>query len=322
MSESLTIDGHSIGPGEQKTLGLKVAKLPSGTLINIETHVFRSRNPGPTLLVLAGVHGDEINGIEIVRQSIEKQVFSGLPRGNVIAIPVLNVYGFINFSREVPDGKDVNRSFPGTQRGSLASRVAWILSNKILPLVDVVLDFHTGGSSRFNYPQIRYSAEDPNALELAKAFAAPYTIASKPISRSLRHTAMKFGKTVLVYEAGEALRLDGFAINEGLKGLKRVLHHHGMLTSSPKAEEGLFFDKKTWQRAAHSGMFIWQRSSGTYVKKGEILGHIHDTNGIVSYPVTAKIDGYIIGHNNAPVVNLGDPLFHLSPTPGGVMMNM
>ncbi|MEM6724952.1 MAG: succinylglutamate desuccinylase/aspartoacylase family protein [Bacteroidota bacterium] len=315
MSESLIIDGHSIAPGEQKTLGLQVAKLPSGTIINIEVHVFRSLNPGPTLLVLAGVHGDEINGIEIVRQSIHQQVFQDLHRGNVIAIPVLNVYGFINFSREVPDGKDVNRSFPGTQRGSLASRVAWILSNKILPVIDVGLDFHTGGSSRFNYPQIRYSADDPNALELARAFAAPYTIVSKPISKSLRQTALKSGKTILVYEAGEALRLDGYAISEGMNGLKRVLLHHGMIPNAPKAEPGLFFDKKTWQRAAHSGMFIWQKSSGTFVKKGEILGYIHETNGIVHYPVKAKIDGYIIGHNNAPVVNLGDPLFHLSPAP-------
>jgi len=130
----------------------------------------------------------------------------------------------------------------------------------------MALDFHTGGSSRYNYPQIRFSAEDPHALELAKAFGAPYTIASKPIAKSLRHTALKSGKTVLVYEAGEALRLDGFAIKEGMNGLKRVLQHHGMISDAPNAATGLFFDKKTWQRAAHSGMFIWHKSSGAFVK--------------------------------------------------------
>ncbi|MEM7105585.1 MAG: succinylglutamate desuccinylase/aspartoacylase family protein [Bacteroidota bacterium] len=313
MDEPFEIDGTQIEPGQTKKISIKVARLHSGTGINLDLKVYRSKNPGPTMLVLGGVHGDEINGVEIVRKAITSKFFENLNCGSVIVIPLLNIYGFINFSREVPDGKDVNRSFPGNQKGSLASRVAWILFKKILPLVDFGIDFHTGGASRYNYPQVRYNIGDEASKQLAEAFAPPVLICNKPISKSLRAEARKIDVPVIIYEGGEALRFNGFAIQEGLNGLLRVMKTHNMIDEAPPQHLGtLEFSKSTWQRAARSGIFVWEISSGSYVKKGDLLGKIFEPHGKDSLRVTSRKSAYIIGHNNAPVVSQGDALFHFA----------
>ncbi|MEZ4907305.1 MAG: succinylglutamate desuccinylase/aspartoacylase family protein [Saprospiraceae bacterium] len=166
----MEINGNIINPGENKTLKIRVGKLPSGTSISIVSHVFRSINPGKTILLLGGVHGDEINGIEILRSAIEKKYFDDLKSGTVIVVPVLNIFGFINYNRDVNNGKDLNRSFPGSENGSLAARVAKKFTNFFLLHADIVIDFHTGGDTRYNFPQIRYSQKDKDAFELAKVF--------------------------------------------------------------------------------------------------------------------------------------------------------
>jgi len=233
MIDEIIIDGNHIVPGQQSLLQLSVAQLPSGTDIHLNVHVYRSRRKGPKVLVLGGLHGDEVNGVEIVRRSIVDELFENLQIGSVIAIPLLNIYGFINFSRDLPDGKDVNRSFPGSRNGSLASRVARTLTEHIFPYVDFGIDFHTGGSSRYNYPQIRFTEGDEQAEKLAKLFAAPYLIRNKAIDRSLRKEAQKRGIPMLVYEGGESLRLDTLSIEEGLAGLQRILHAKGMIADAP-----------------------------------------------------------------------------------------
>ena len=302
----------SIAPGEEKMIKIQVARLPSGTPISIRIYVYRSVEPGPTALVLGGVHGDEINGVEIVRRVIEEGLFSKLVRGSVIAIPLLNVYGFINFSRDVLDGKDVNRSFPGTSRGSLASRVAHTISKLILPLIHFGMDFHTGGAMRFNYPQVRYSLGDARAAELAQQFAAPYLIEKPFVVKSLRRTAFNQKKPILVFEGGESLRLDGFCIEQGIAGMKRVLHHNQMLNhSDPPHTPSLQIKKTSWIRAPRSGMFTWTQSSGQHVEKGEPLGFFHTPYGEPSTLIRAPKSGYIIGHNNVPVISAGDALFHI-----------
>lgn len=312
MNQEFHIAETPVNPGEQQTIKLDVARLPSGTRIHLNVFIHRSLNPGPTLLVMGGVHGDEINGVEIIRQAIDQSYFSHLECGNVIAIPLLNIYGFINFSRDVPDGKDVNRSFPGSKTGSLASRVAHTLTQHVLPKVDVGIDFHTGGGSRYNYPQIRISPEDSQANNLAGVFAAPYTLQSRPIAKSFRKEALKQQKPVLVFEGGESKRLDGRSIDSGLAGIKRVMKHLGMITEAPNVTQAsLSFEKSTWVRASRSGMFFWSRSSGEQVQKGEVLGVINDPYGRKTIPVKASRTGHIIGHNNAPVVNQGDALFHI-----------
>lgn len=306
------LHGREIVPGENAKLRIPVGRLPSDTPIYVNAYVYRAIEPGPTVLVLAGVHGDEINGVETVRRMLQSGMFEQLQRGSVIAIPVLNVYGFNNFSREVPDGKDVNRSFPGTTRGSLASRVARTLTKEILPLVDFGVDYHTGGNAHYNFPQIRYTKSDDAARELAEVFAAPFTIAKSALPRSLRQTAHKMGKPILVYEGGENLRLGGVAIEKGIAGMQRVLAHYEMLPApSPDPDRNLHIKKSGWLRAARAGMFQWMKQSGARVSRGEILGFLNDPYGQWESPVIAPHDGYLIGHTNAPVVSMGDALFHL-----------
>ena len=311
MENDFIIQNQEIKPGENTVIRLNVARLPSDTKIHLNINVYRSENPGPTMLVLAGVHGDEINGVEIVRRTIALGMFEDLKCGNVIAIPVLNIYGFNNFSREVPDGKDVNRSFPGKLTGSLASRVAAILSKKVLPLVDFAIDFHTGGHSNYNFPQIRYTKDNPESRELAEAFNPPFLVANRPIRKSLRKTALDMGKPVLVYEGGENLRFDGFSIEKGLAGIRKLMKAKGMTDKAFDPGKTIHITKAFWIRAARAGIFRWSKCSGHEVKRGEPLGVINDPYGQDEIPVISKYDGYIFGHNNTPVVSTGDALFHI-----------
>ena len=313
--DAIVIDQTAILPGESATIRLRAGQIPSGNQIGVQMHIHRAVEPGPTILIIGGIHGDEVNGIEIVRRLSQSDIGSKLQQGTLMLIPLLNVHGFINFSRDVPDGKDVNRSFPGSVSGSLASRVARILTQKIMPYVDVILDFHTGGASRYNYPQIRYTPKDHGALELAKVFGAPYTIAKPVIAKSLRRTAREMGITALVYEAGESVRLDGFAIQCGTQGVRRVLHHLQMGNMSAdelgQSPPTTFIQKSSWVRAPQAGIFEWTRQSGQHIHKGEVVGLISDPFGTKQVEVISKVTGFIIGHNNASVVNLGDALFHI-----------
>lgn len=312
MSKPFTINQTTIAPGENKLIKLNIAKLPSGTVISIRVHVFRSKEPGPVALFMGGLHGDEINGVEIVRRSVRNKMFNNLKKGSVIAIPLLNVYGFINFSRDAVDGKDVNRSFPGSLKGSLASRVAYTLHHEILPMVDFGVDFHTGGSSRYNFPQIRYTAGDEKAERLANQFAAPFLMEKKSPEKTLRQTALDMKIPILVFEGGESLRYDGFSLQHGLEGMQRLLYAQGMMEIEvPVNRIPKHFKNFTWIRAEKSGLFMWTQASGSKVSKGELLGLINSPHGIKETRVLASRDGYIVGHNNAPVVNMGDALFHL-----------
>ncbi len=308
----MNIQNTTIEPGQNQLIRLPVGRLPSDTRIYLNVHVYRSTEPGPVVLLMAGVHGDEINSVEIVRRTIASRMFEKLQRGSVIAIPLLNVYGFNNFSRDVPDGKDVNRSFPGSARGSMASRVAHVFTKKILPVIDFGVDFHTGGNNNYNFPQIRYTAGDSLSSELAQSFAAPFSIAVKPIAKSLRKTALSAGKPIIVFEGGENLRFDGLSIDQGLAGVQRLLHARGMLPEAPVAAgESIPIKTRTWLRASRPGIFRWIKKSGDEVKTGDQLAVINDPYGQDEIPVVATKDGYIIGHNNNPVVGIGDALFHL-----------
>ncbi|MCH8546949.1 MAG: succinylglutamate desuccinylase/aspartoacylase family protein [Cryomorphaceae bacterium] len=309
----MIIDGRNILPGETRFIEIDVARLPSGTLIHMPIHVFRSKNPGPCVLFSGGLHGDEVNGVEIVRRIIDSSWINNLQCGTIIALPIINVHGFNQFSRDVPDGKDVNRSFPGSADGSLAAIVADLLTTKILPHVDFGIDFHTGGASRTNYPQTRFAPKDERAAEIANDFAAPYTLHSGLISGSLRSTASDLGVPIVVYEGGESLRFDPFAIKEGVKGVKRVLHKQGMIqVKPPKVKKQLLLKKSVWVRADASGLFVPERVSGKKVTEGQIIGKIDNPYNQFSQHVVSPKDGYIIGHNNMPLVHRGDALFHIA----------
>jgi predicted deacylase len=314
-NEVLNINGIEVAPGEKKQIRIHVGRLPSGTQINIHAQVFRAMKEGPCMLVLAGVHGDEINGVEIVRRALDQGYFDHLTAGTAIVIPLLNVYGFLHFSREVPDGKDVNRSFPGNFKGSLASRVARTLTKRILPVTDFGVDFHTGGANRYNFPQIRYTRGSEPALELAKGFAPPLIFEKPAFSKTLRKEAHKMKVPILVYEGGEALRLDGLSIDTALSGLKRLMKSQGMIEGAPEVHRKPVHVKKSgWVRAAVAGVFEWMKDSGHPVVKGEIIGFIRDPHGGRRKAVTAPKNGFILGHNNSPVVNQGDALFNVGYT--------
>lgn len=312
MEDALIIDDIAVPLGTEKTIEVEIARLPSGTLIHMPIHVFRSEKPGPVVLLSGGLHGDEINGIEIVRRLVAGNTLRHLIKGTVIALPIINVYGFIHFSREVPDGKDVNRSFPGAPDGSLAAIVAHTLSKKILPIIDFGIDFHTGGASRTNYPQIRYSESDRLGKKIALSFKAPFTLTSNIIPGSLRGTAQSMGKSIIVFEGGESMRFDDKSISKGIKGVKRVLYDIGMTDKPVKSpSKTIHFSESQWVRADASGLFLSLKSSGQKVREGEVIGRINNPYNSYTVKITSPIDGYIIGHNNIPMVHRGDALFHI-----------
>jgi predicted deacylase len=311
-AEAIEINGIKIEPGETNELKIFVGRIPSGARIYIRGQISHAEQKGPTVLITGGVHGDEINSVQIVRRFMKSGVTNNLLRGTVITIPVVNVYGFVYFSRDLPDGKDVNRSFPGSAYGSLASRIANIITKKIMPSVDYGMDFHTGGASRYNYPQIRFSKEDQRSEELARVFGAPHTLSRSTIPKSLRRVALKEKKPFLVFEGGESLRLDGLSIDVAGRGIRRVLHHLEMIEEAPpKYEPTVHMKSTSWIRASQSGLFTWSRSSGDSVHRKDSLGIIQDPHGELEVQVLSSRDGFLVGHNNAAVVSQGDALFHV-----------
>jgi len=310
--KEIIIGTTSVMPGTNVSLNLPVGKLPVGHRIYIKVNVYSSVNPGPIVLFMAGLHGDEINGVETMKRAISSGVFNHLACGAVIAISLINVYGFINFSRDLPDGKDVNRSFPGNANGSLASRIASVVTKKILPSVDFGVDFHTGAANRYNYPQIRYNTGDTKSQKLAEVFNAPATFQQNTIAKSFRKTAKIMGKPILVFEGGEALRLDEYSINSALDGIKNLLIFHQMTEGDQHFRASLHFERTSWIRASQAGIFTSYAQSGQYIQKGVPIGSISDPFGDHMHIVSATKDGFIIGHNNIAVVNQGDALFHIA----------
>ena len=305
------IAGQEIQPGEFKEININIARLPSHTQIDTPIYVSRARDEGPVLGLIAGMHGDEINGMEIVRRILDRGLYQ-VKRGTVVCMPVINVYGFLNYSRDVPDGKDVNRSFPGTKTGSLASRVAYVLRTDVIPYIDYGIDFHTGGAMRSNYPQVRAVLREPKNGELAKAFCAPFTIDAPFRPNSLRKEAARMGKNVIVFEGGESLRFDRQAIEEGVAGTLRLMKHLGMIDHAPDPkEENRIIWTTSWVRAKHAGLFQPTIQSGDLVRKGDWVGTITDPFGEFKEQVKAHESAYVIGVNNGPVINAGDALLHL-----------
>lgn len=311
----LTILETNIYPGESKEINFDVANLHTASPVNVPIIIERAHKPGPIVLFTAGIHGDEVNGVEIVRQLIAKGI--NKPKmGTIICIPVINIFGFINLKREFPDGRDLNRVFPGTVDGSLASRVAYKLVHDIVPHVDYIIDFHTGGSGRFNAPQIRISKENRHLNELAKAFAAPFVLYSKNLTKSFRNACYKLGKPMLLFEGGKSFHIDETIANQGVNGSKRILKHLGMLNTNHKVskpkKDTVFINESRWQRASFSGMFSATIAIGSHVKKGEVLGQITDPYGKLNHAVKAQNAGYIINVNESPIVYQGDALFHIT----------
>ena len=307
----MIINNQKIELGEIKIIQIPISKLASGTDLYLSVHVFRSNKKGPCVLFAGGLHGDEINGVEIVRTAIEKKYFHKLSKGTVIAIPLINTIGFINYARET-SGKDVNRSFPGSLAGSLASLIAYQLTNEILPHIDYGIDFHTGGASIHNYPQLRISLGDAKALKLAKQTRLPFVIEKKPISKSHRKEALSAGKSLLVFEGGESLRLDNESIKYGLQAIQNLLTSNNMKEGKKSSGGTEFFTSSRWQRSPVSGVFSPLKKAGESVQKNEVIGEVNILAPMSKVLIKASLNGVLIGHRNNPVVVKGDALFHVA----------
>ena len=317
MSEKEVLDilGHKVALGQNAKVSFNVAKLHTQNSIDVPVIIERSKKPGPTILITAGIHGDEVNGVEIVRQIIAKGI-NKPKRGTIICVPVINVFGFINMNREFPDGRDLNRVFPGNKSGSLASRVANKLMTEIVPHADLVLDFHTGGADRFNAAQVRIVKNEIVLDELAQVFGAPFVYYSSNIKKSFRNSCYKLGIPMLLFEGGKSFHIDNRITNTGVNGAKRVLHHLEMLKSQfkvsrPKKQTVKILDSK-WIRARYSGMFKASVLINSHVEKGDVIGNITDPYGNFNHFVKAPNSGYIFNVNESPIIYQGDAIFHIS----------
>ena len=310
------IGGTSVLPGSRATVNFPMARFYTNNEMTLPVHVIHGRRSGPVMFVSAAVHGDEINGVEIIRRLQKVRALESL-KGTILALPVVNLFGFNQRSRYLPDRRDLNRSFPGTQKGSLAGRLAHLFMTQIAQRCDFGIDLHTGSNFRSNLPQIRASLDDPQTIALATAFGAPIVVPSELRGGSLREAVAALGKPVLIYEGGEALYFNEGAIRTGLRGITNVMRHVGMLPASrrSKPREPVITDKTSWVRASMSGTFSRAAQMGSSVKKGSLLGILSDPLGDDREEVIAPFAGVIIGQLTLSLAHEGDALIHLAKVP-------
>ena len=310
--DKLILLGEEIKRGDSVCLQFDVAKLHTRNSIRVPIFIERAKKDGPVLLLLGGVHGDEMNGVEIVRRIIRNKI-NKPTRGTIICIPVFNIFGFLHLSRQFPDGRDLNRVFPGSSKGSLASQFAHEFKKEIAPFIDYVIDFHAGGADRVNIAQTRCMLNDEKTLELAKVFGAPFIVQSKFIAKSLREAFFKLGKPALLFEGGKSMLYDEEAIEYAVQGTKNVIRFLNMKRwKSVTDNKSIIVKKSKWLRASHSGMFHVRVKNGAWVDKKALLGIITDPFGEFEKKIYAPFGCYVFCVNVSPIVNRGDALFHVS----------
>ncbi len=310
----IVIAGVEIAPGERKKIYLDVARLYTHTNLELVAEVLHGRREGPTLLVSAAIHGDELNGVEICRQLLKKQSLSRL-KGTIIVVPVVNIFGFIHRSRYLPDRRDLNRCFPGTAKGSVGGRAAFLFRTEILERCTHAIDLHTGAIHRSNLPQIRTNLDNPVANEMAHWFGAPVILDSQLRDGSLRECADRSGIPLILYEAGEALRFDMDAIKGGVRGVLNVMRGLGMLAPSSKVKRTYtpaIARTSYWVRADADGTCLFIAKLGQRVKKGDVIAWIASPFSQEEQAVVCPNNGIVIGRNNIPLVNEGDALFNIA----------
>ena len=302
-----------IPAGRAATRELPVPSLVTGTHLSLPVRITHGREEGPTVWISAALHGDEIGGVEIIRR-VNLRLDPKRLRGTVLAIPIVNVHGFLTGDRYLPDRRDLNRSFPGSPGGSLASRIAHVFMSEIVRRCDIGIDLHTGSDHRANLPQIRGNLDDARTRQLARAFGAPLTLHAALRDGSLRGAATDAGATVLLYEGGEAWRFDDQAITAGASGTLRVLAELGMIDSqdAPDPVEPLVSRSSSWVRARRSGIAVMSVALGQQVTRGQHIAVIHDSLGKRLSQVNAPLDGVVIGLTQHPLVHQGDALVHIA----------
>lgn len=308
------IGGVAVAPGTRKTVDLPVSVLSDNTPVHLSVHVVHGRRPGPTLFVSAAVHGDEVIGVEIARRLLKSPQI-GSVAGTLLVVPIVNTFGFLNHSRYMPDRRDLNRSFPGGEKGSLAGRLAHLFMTEVVERSDLGIDLHSAAIHRTNMPQIRISPTHETTLGFANAFGAPVVIRAKLRDGSLRAAARAKGIDMLLYEAGEGLRFDEQSARAGVVGILRVMREMSMIgargVSMSKARPVQAGDS-AWTRAPAGGLLRAFKGVSEMVSEGDLLGVISDPFGEVETPVHATASGIVIGRTNLPVLNEGDALFHIA----------
>lgn len=318
----LVLAGSAVQPGERTRIDLRLPNLYTQTPVIMPVHVVRGRQPGPRLFITACVHGDEINGVEIIRRLLQQPALRRLC-GDLLAVPVVNVYGYVRQTRYLPDRRDLNRSFPGSDTGSLAARLAATLMGEVVAEATHGIDLHTGALHRENLPQIRATLDgDDQTATLAEVFGAPIILDGDLRPGSLRAVAAARGIPTLLYEAGEALRFDAVAIRTGLRGILRVMRHLGMIRGLPRLRPAprrpLVARSSVWVRADQSGVLLSLAPLGARVHRGDVLGTITDPFRPSDDPVLAPIDGIVIGRTNLPLVTEGEAIYHIAAADGDV----
>ncbi|HEY9022518.1 MAG: succinylglutamate desuccinylase/aspartoacylase family protein [Paracoccaceae bacterium] len=311
------LGGVQVPAGTRRTIDLPVSSLSDHTPVSMAVHVVNGRRPGPVMFVSAAIHGDEVIGVEIVRRLLRAPNLDRMA-GTLLAVPIVNTFGFLNHSRYLPDRRDLNRCFPGSAEGSLGARLAHIFLSQIVKRSDFGIDLHSAAVQRSNLPQIRLTPGNTRLEHLAQAFGAPVMLHSKLRDGSLRMAAETAGVDVLLYEAGEGLRFDELAARSGLSGILRVMQVLGMI--GPKGVPRLrarpvTCTRSSWYRAPAGGLLRAYRGIGDLVEPGMMLGAVSDPFGVAEVEITAQSNGIIVGRSNMPVVNEGDALFHVAETP-------
>ncbi|MBT8084860.1 MAG: succinylglutamate desuccinylase/aspartoacylase family protein [Woeseia sp.] len=302
-----------VAAGSRGNVNIPVADLYTSTSLHMPVQVINGKRSGPVLFVSAAVHGDELNGVEIVRRLLRLKTISSM-RGTLIAVPIVNVHGFLDQSRYLPDRRDLNRSFPGSAKGSIAARLANIFLKEVVKRSDYGIDLHTGAIDRSNLPQIRANLDDKTTMELAKVFGVPVIINASVRDGSLRGCAADMGKPVLTYEAGEALRFEEVSIRAGLKGILNVMRNIGMLQtkSSKSPRPPVVARSTTWIRSPSSGIVSGKVKLGASIREGQRLAVVSDPLGTNQEEVLARFDGIVIGRSNLPLAHEGDALFNIA----------
>jgi len=310
-NNKLILAGEEIPIGTSTTLNIELPKLYQ-TPATLPIEIIRGKKDGPIVFISAAIHGDELNGIEIIRRFKKLNILKKI-KGSIILIPIVNVYGVMTLSRYMPDRRDLNRSFPGTNKGSLASRVAKIFFDEIVKKCDLGIDLHTASIHKSNLPQIRANLDDEFTFKLAKAFEAPVILHSQLRDGSLRQTAQESNIPVLLYEAGEALRFDETSIRIGVKGIVNVLRKLQMIPKTVKKTKIPIVTKNSqWIRATESGILRTIKALGEIVHQNEIIAYIDDTLEDKSFEIKALFDGIIIGKSQIPLIQEGDAIFHIA----------
>lgn len=316
INEPITVGDVTVKPGRKVQIELPFARVVTGATESLPVKVINGRSAGPNIWLSAAIHGDELNGIQIIRRTIGELDAKKL-RGAVIAVPIVNPLGFIAESRYLPDRRDLNRSFPGSARGSTASRLAHLFMEQVVDQCSVGLDLHTATNHRINHPQLRADLDDPGTLKLARAFGAPFSIHARLRDGSLRQAAAERKKTVLVYEAGQAHRFDDDAIETGAVGIMRTLRAMGMIDARlPRVRPTRLIRRTRWVRARRGGIVDIGVALGEHVVAGQPIASISDAFGARPTQVKASETGWVIARSLRPLVNSGDSLVHIAAASG------